>query len=46
MIYQKLKAVRDLILQQHNRLKNFAVEFVREIKVYAQYSLEAHQDKA
>ena len=46
VIYQRFKTVRDLILQQHNRLKNFAAEFVREIKICAQYSSEAHQDRA
>ena len=28
--YQRLKAVRDLVLQQRNRLEDFAAEFVRE----------------
>ena len=45
MIYQRLKTIRDLILQQHNRLKNFAVEFVREVEICAQYPSEAHQNK-
>ena len=34
------------MLQQHNRLKNFAIEFVRDAKTCAQYSSTAHQDKA
>ena len=34
------------MLQQHNRLKNFAVEFVRDVKICAQYSSAAHQNKA
>ena len=46
IIYQRLKAVRDLMLQQHNRLKNFAVEFVQDVKICAQYSSAAHQNKA
>ena len=35
IIYQRLKTIRDLMLQQHNRLKNFAVEFVRDVKTCA-----------
>ena len=46
IIYQKLKTIQDLMLQQHNRLKNFAVEFVRDVKICAQYSSAAHQNKA
>ena len=34
------------MLQQYNRLKNFAVEFVRNVKTYAQYSSAAHQNRA
>ena len=34
------------MLQQHNRLKDFAVEFVQEIKIYAQYLSTIYQDKA
>ena len=34
------------MLQQYNRLKNFAVEFVREVKTYTQYSSAVHQNKA
>ena len=37
IIYQRFKAIRNLMLQQHNCLKNFAVEFMREIKICAQY---------
>ena len=33
------------MLQQHNRLKNLAVEFVRKIKICAQYSSTVHQNK-
>ena len=46
VIYQRFKTIRDLMLQQHNRLKNFAVEFVRDVKICAQYSSAAHQNKA
>ena len=46
VIYQKFKTIRDLMLQQHNRLKNFAVEFVRDVKICAQYSSAAHQNRA
>ena len=46
IIYQRFKTVRDLMLQQHNRLKDFAVEFVRNVKICAQYSSAAHQNKA
>ena len=46
IIYQKFKAIQDLMLQQHNRLKNFAVEFMRNVKICAQYSSAAHQNKA
>ena len=46
IIYQRFKTIRDLMLQQHNRLKNFAVEFVRDVKICAQYSSAAHQNKA
>ena len=45
IIYQRFETIRDLMLQQHNYLKNFAVEFVREIKIYAQYSVTAYQNK-
>ena len=34
------------MLQQHNRLKNFAVEFVQNVKTCAQYSSAAHQNRA
>ena len=34
------------MLQQHNRLKNFAVEFMRNVKICAQYSSAVHQNKA
>ena len=34
------------MLQQHNRLKDFAVEFVRNVKTCAQYSSAVHQNKA
>ena len=33
------------MLQQHIRLKNFTVEFVREVKICAQYSSTAYQNK-
>ena len=33
------------MLQQHNRLKKFAAEFVQEIKICAQYSSAAHQNR-
>ena len=33
------------MLQQHNRLKNFAVEFVREVRICVQYSLTVHQNR-
>ena len=33
------------MLQQHNRLKNFAAEFVQNVKICAQYSSAAHQNK-
>ena len=46
VIYQRFKAIRDLMLQQHNRLKDFAVEFVRNVKICAQYSSAAHQNRA
>ena len=36
----------DLMLLQHNRLKNFTIEFVREVKICAQYSLVVHLNKA
>ena len=45
VIYQKLKTIRDLMLQQHNCLKNFAVEFMQKVKIYAQYSSTAHQNR-
>ena len=45
VICQKFKTIQDLILQQHNRLKNFAVEFMRDVKICAQYSSTAHQNK-
>ena len=34
------------MLQQHNRLKNFAVEFVQKVKTCAQYSSAVHQNRA
>ena len=34
------------MLQQHNRLKDFAIEFVRDVKTCAQYSSTAHQNRA
>ena len=34
------------MLQQNNRLKNFAAEFVRKIKTYAQYLSTVYQNKA
>ena len=34
------------MLQRHNCLKNFTVEFVRKIKICAQYSSAVHQNKA
>ena len=45
-IYQRFKTIRDLMLQQHNCLKNFAVEFVRNVKICAQYSSTTHQNRA
>ena len=45
IIYQRLKAIWDLMLQQYNCLKNFAVKFVQEIKICAQYLSAAHQNK-
>ena len=46
IIYQRLKTIRDLMLQQHNCLKNFAAEFVRNVKICAQYSSVVHQNRA
>ena len=43
--YQRFKTIRDLMLQQHNHLKNFAAEFVRNVKTCAQYSSAAHQNR-
>ena len=34
------------MLQQQNCLKNFAVEFVQKVRIYAQYSSTVHQNKA
>ena len=34
------------MLQQHNRLKNFAAEFVQDVKICAQYSSTVHQNRA
>ena len=34
------------MLQQHNHLKEFTIEFVREVKICTQYSSAAHQNKA
>ena len=45
IIYQKFKAIQDLMLQQHNCLKNFAVEFVRDVKICTQYSSAVHQNR-
>ena len=40
----KLKAVRDLVLRQHDLLEDFAAEFVQQIKGYPQFSNVARQD--
>ena len=46
VIYQRFKTIRDLMLQQYNCLKDFAVEFMRNVKTCAQYSSAAHQNRA
>ena len=45
IIYQRFKTRRDLMLQQHNLLKNFAIEFMRKVKIYAQYLFTVYQNR-